>query len=103
MYFGGHRQSTVIGYGCPDLVKISTAYGLKAASISSLDGSDAVMEKFLATEETSLLEVKLALSTWVNPKLVVNRPIEDMSPFVERGELRAEMLIELVTEQDMPT
>jgi acetolactate synthase-1/2/3 large subunit len=98
LYFGGRRQSTVIGYGCPDLVKIAAAYGLTATSISSLDDADAVLEKFLATEGPSLLEVKLARSTWVNPKLVVNRPIEDMSPHLDREELKEEMLIELVEE-----
>jgi acetolactate synthase-1/2/3 large subunit len=33
---------------------------------------------------------------------VVNRPIEDMSPFIEREELRKEMLIELVDEKEVP-
>lgn len=102
MYFGGRRQSTVIGYGCPDLAKVAAAYGLKATSINSLDGSDAVMEMFLATEGPCLLEVKLAWSTWVNPKLVVNHPIEDMSPHLDREELTKEMLIELVEEGDVP-
>ncbi|WP_372339204.1 thiamine pyrophosphate-dependent enzyme [Cohnella sp. WQ 127256] len=27
MYMDGRQQSTVIGYGCPDLVKVAEAYG----------------------------------------------------------------------------
>ena len=40
--------------------------------------------------------------TCVNPKLVVNRPIEDMSPHLEREELAKEMLIDLVDEGEVP-
>lgn len=28
LYFGGRRQSTVIGYSCPDLGKVAMAYGV---------------------------------------------------------------------------
>jgi acetolactate synthase-1/2/3 large subunit len=38
----------------------------------------------------------------VNPKLVVNRPIEDMSPHLDRGELADAMLIDLVDEGEVP-
>jgi acetolactate synthase-1/2/3 large subunit len=44
----------------------------------------------------------LSQTTCVDPKLVVNRPIEDMSPHLDRDELRAIMLIDPVKEKDVP-
>lgn len=102
MYFGGRRQSTVIGYGCPDLVGIARAYGLPAFTIETLDDAAAVLEQALAVEGPAFVEVKLEQNSCVNPKLVVNRPIEDMSPYLERAELASAMLIDLVDEGEVP-
>lgn len=102
MYFGGRRQSTVIGYGCPDLVKIAEAYGLPAFTITSLDGAAAILDTALAVDGPAYVEVKLEQNSCVNPKLVVNRPIEDMSPHLDRTELAEAMLIDLVDEGDVP-
>lgn len=102
MYFGGRRQSTVIGYGCPDLVKIAEAYGLPTFTISSLDEAAAILDEALNVPGPAYVEVKLEQNTCVNPKLVVNRPIEDMSPHLDRKELAEAMLIELVDEGEVP-
>lgn len=102
MYFGGRQQSTVIGYGCPDLARITEAYGIASFTIASQIGAEHTLELFLATKGPAVLVVKLALNTCVNPKLVVNRPIEDMSPHLERDELAREMLIELIKEEEVP-
>jgi acetolactate synthase-1/2/3 large subunit len=102
LYFGGRRQSTVIGYGCPDLVKIAEAYGLPSFTITSLDHAGSVLNEAFGLAGPAFIEVKLEQNSCVNPKLVVNRPIEDMSPFLDRGELAAAMLIDLVDEGDVP-
>ena len=102
MYFGGRRQSTVIGYGCPDLVKIAEAYGLPAFTIDSLDNAAAILDQALALDGPAYVEVKLEQNSCVNPKLVVNRPIEDMSPHLDRDELADAMLIDLVDEGEVP-
>ena len=102
MYFGGRRQSTVIGYGCPDLVKVAAAYGLPAFAIDSLEGAAAVLDEALALDGPAFVEVKLEQNSCVNPKLVVNRPIEDMSPHLDREELAEAMLIDLVDEGEVP-
>lgn len=102
MYFDGRQQSTVIGYGCPDLVRIAEAYGIPSRSIASLEDADAVIAGVLTNDGPALLEVKLEKTTCVNPKLVVNRPIEDMSPHLAREELAREMLITLVDEGKVP-
>ncbi len=102
MYFGGRQQSTVIGYGCPDLVKIAEAYGVPAFTITTLDGAAEIIAQALQLEGPAFVDVKLEQTTCVNPKLVVNRPLEDMSPHLEREELAREMLIELVEEGEVP-
>lgn len=102
MYFGGRQQSTVIGYGCPNLVKIAEAYGLPTFTIKSLDEASAILKEALNVPGPAYVEVKLEQNTCVNPKLVVNRPIEDMSPHLDRNELAAAMLIDLVDEGDVP-
>lgn len=102
MYFGGRQQSTVVGYGCPDLVAIAAAYGIPAFSIETPDQVADVINRALALAGPVFVEVKLEQTTCVNPKLVVNRPIEDMSPHLEREELAREMLIDLVEEGDAP-
>lgn len=102
MYFGGRRQSTVIGYSCPDLCKVAEAYGIPAFTIESLDSADAVLAEALELEGPAYIEVKLEQNSCVNPKLVVNRPIEDMSPHLDRAELAEAMLIDLVDEGEVP-
>ncbi|UFS71310.1 thiamine pyrophosphate-binding protein [Geomonas sp. RF6] len=101
MYFGGRRQSTVIGYGCPDLIKVAEAYGVPAYRISGADAPE-VLAEALAAKGPAFVEVMLEQGTTVNPKLVVNRPIEDMSPHLDREELAREMLIDLVEEMEVP-
>ena len=102
MYFGGRQQSTVVGYGCPDLVKIARAYGVASFSITSLEGAAEIIDQALAVDGPAFVDIKLEQMTCVNPKLVVNRPIEDMSPHLEREELAREMLIDLVDEGEVP-
>lgn len=102
MYFGGRQQSTVIGYACPDLVKIAEAYGLPAFSIEAPEQVSEVLGRVLALNGPAFVEIKLEQGTCVNPKLVVNRPIEDMSPHLERDELSREMVIDLVDEGEVP-
>ena len=94
MYFEGRRQSTVDGYNCPDLVKIAEAYGIPSSSVSKLDDAGPAIARLLSGSGPALLEIKLELATCVNPKLVVNHPIEDMSPHLDREELVSAMIID---------
>jgi acetolactate synthase-1/2/3 large subunit len=100
MYFGSRHQSTIIGYRCPDLVKIAEAYGLPSFTISAMEQARSIIGKALSCEGPAFVDVKLGQTTQVNPKLVVNRPIEDMSPHLERDELKGIMLIDLDEEKD---
>jgi len=96
LYFDGRQESTVVGYNCPDLCRIAEAYGLTSYRIDSWKTAETVLDEALKLEGPVLVEVKLELHTVVNPKLVVNRPIEDMSPHLDKEELKRAMLIDLV-------
>lgn len=102
MYFGGRQQSTVIGYSCPDLGKVATAYSIPSYTIVSTAKSRDIIETVLKTEGPAFVDVQLEQATCVDPKLVVNRPIEDMSPHLDRAELEKIMLIDLVEEMEVP-
>jgi acetolactate synthase-1/2/3 large subunit len=94
MYFDGRRQSTVIGYGCPDFCRIADAYGISAVRVASVADAVKHLKKALKKKGPAFIEVMLNQGTAVNPKLVVNKPIEDMSPHLDREELAQNMLIE---------
>lgn len=101
MYFGGRRQSTVIGYSCPDLGKVAVAYGIPSYIITSLASARDIIETALKTKGPAFVDVKLEQTTCVDPKLVVNKPIEDMSPHLDRKELKQVMLIDLAEEMEV--
>ena len=100
LYFDGRRQSTVLGYSCPDLLKVAEAYGIKSYQIDSWQDAETTFAQALAGNEPAFINITLELATEVNPKLVVNRPIEDMLPYLDRSELQEQMLIEVIETVD---
>ncbi|WP_312420610.1 thiamine pyrophosphate-binding protein [Anaerospora hongkongensis] len=102
IYFEGRRQSTVLGYSCPNLIKIAEAYGIDSYEITSLESAGKTIEQAFSDNRPAFINVKLELATVVNPKLVVNRPIEDMYPHLDRAELGELMEIDLVEEIAVP-
>lgn len=101
-YFGSRHLSTIIGYRCPNLVKIAEAYGIPSCTITSMKRAEEIIEKAMNGDGPAFVDVNLGQATQVNPKLVVNRPIEDMSPHLRRDELKDIMLIDLAEEKDFP-
>lgn len=100
LYFDGRQQSTVLGN--PDFVKIALAYQIPGYQIRNNSEIDSVLTEVFMTKGPVLVEVALPQNTLVNPKLVVNRPVEDMYPFLDRDELKELMLIDLVEEMEVP-
>ncbi|MFB5679269.1 thiamine pyrophosphate-binding protein [Paenibacillus terreus] len=98
MHMDGRHQSTVEGYGCPDLVKVSKAYDIPAKRIMRYEEAQYVISEALETRGPFLVEINLETETEVHPRLAVNRPIEDMYPFLERSELKSMMRIKPLPE-----
>ncbi|NQX60255.1 thiamine pyrophosphate-binding protein [Paenibacillus qinlingensis] len=100
LYFGGRKQSTV--YSSPNIMRIAQAYDIPSFNITSIEEAELKIIEALSIEGPIVIVVSLEQNTTVNPKLVVNRPIEDMSPHLERHELKELMLIDLVEEVEVP-
>lgn len=100
LYFEGRQQSTVNPN--PSFINIVRAYAIPAFQMKSMNDLQE-LENFLNTEGPAFIEVILEKKTEVHPKLVVNRPIEDMYPYLDREELKKIMLVDLVDEMDIPT
>ena len=103
IYFGGRRQSTEVGYHCPDLKKIVEAYGVPVRVVRAMAHADGALRAALASKGPALVEVKLTRETAVEPKLTVDRPIEDMSPHMSRRRLRETMIIKPLLETNEKT
>lgn len=106
-YFGRLvGESPQSGVSFPDMVKIGAAYGLHSMRIEGRD-CEAALDEVLSAEGPVLCEVMLDPQQQFEPKLasrqlpggkMISSPLEDMSPFLSREELRANMLIPLVEE-----
>jgi acetolactate synthase-1/2/3 large subunit len=98
LYFGGRRQSTQVGYSCPDLKRIIEAYGVPGRTVSTMAQADSALRAALPAKAPALVEVKLTSETAVEPKLEFNRPLEDMSPYITRERLCKAMLVKPLPE-----
>jgi acetolactate synthase-1/2/3 large subunit len=89
----------------PDTVRLATAYGLPTASIQNQDNLAAELRAILETPGPVVCDVKLPRDEIRAPSLasarradgsMVSRPLEDLWPFLDRDELRRNMLVPLL-------
>lgn len=92
LYFEGRYNATIKDYAAPDFCKIAEAYGIRSVHIKN-DQELHSLKPLLASCEPMLIEVQLPQSTYVYPKLSINRPIEDQDPLLPRDELAGNMLV----------
>ena len=97
IYFDNRCPSTLDDYSVPNFEAIAKAYGiggqtLREAESLSLEEIDTVIQAFLADNAPALLDIHLPVATTVEPKLIVNKPIEDMYPFLPEKDLASLML-----------
>jgi acetolactate synthase I/II/III large subunit len=98
-YIGSHPAS---GVSCPDFVKVARAFDMPAFTAKSWEELDRVMPEFMAMDGPCIIEIfthpeqpflpKLGVSLKADGSLV-SPPLEDLSPFLPRDEMRANMLI----------
>jgi acetolactate synthase I/II/III large subunit len=94
LYFDKQYLGTLDDYSVPDLVEIAKAYGLKARNINNLENIDTKLEDIFANDKPELINIILDKTmTTVEPKLIVNKPIEDMYPFIDKEELDSLMIV----------
>lgn len=99
LYFDKNYIGTKKDYSVPDFEKIGNAYGIPSSTASTNDEIYQKIEEMLADDEPALLDIRLIESmTTVEPKLIVNKPIEDMYPFLDRDEFAEQMIIKPLDE-----
>ncbi len=99
-YFGSRFQSTIIGYSAPDFQKVVSAYRIQSMKISTNGKIENALHKLFNDKKAKFLEVNIDLKTPVYPKLSVNKPIEDQDPLLPRDELKLNMIIKPLKENE---
>lgn len=100
LYFDKKYSGTVNDYSVPNLVEIAKAYGLDARNIDDLHNIDEELKDIFSNNRPELINIILDKKmTSVEPKLIVNKPIEDMHPFISREKLNSLMIIKPLEEE----
>lgn len=90
------------GVSCPDFVKVAQSFGIEGAHIRSSADLLAGLDRALAAPGAYLCEIEMPEAQALIPRVqtmkspegkLMPTPIEDMFPFLEREELRRNMVI----------
>ena len=92
------------GLSFPDAQKIANAYGIHYLSVNKNENVENIMDQFINYEGSIILEIFCCIQGRY-PRLnaiknddgtFTNRPFEDMDPFMDREELKNEMIVKMV-------
>lgn len=83
MYFGSRFVQTIAsgGYSTPNFEKIATAFGIPYRRIDDVSQIDNCL---FSDDSMEFVEFVLPDTTYVFPKLAVNKPIQDQEPPIDR-------------------
>ncbi len=96
-YLDANSVGSVKDYTVPSFKKIGEAYGIKSSKISNFKKILKRISKSLIDSSSEIVDIELkAEMTTVEPRLDFNKSFEDMSPYLDRDELKEQMLVELV-------
>lgn len=93
------------GYSCPDFVKVAGAYGIAAMRIGNAGELGAGLDKALAASGPLLCEISMPADQSLGARVttrkmedgsLIAKPLEDMYPFLDRDEFRANMIVKPV-------
>jgi acetolactate synthase-1/2/3 large subunit len=96
-------ESPETGVWCPDSLKIADAYGLKGVRIDSVDGIDQKIKEVLDYDGPVVCDVMTPEWQLIIPRVssekrpdgtMVPKPYEDMYPFLDKEQLKKEMISE---------
>lgn len=86
-------------YSVPNFKHIGDAYDIKSHEVSNMDDIENIIKVSLENDECELIDIQLSESKHlVEPRLAGNRPMEDMSPFLDREEFKKQMVIKPLDE-----
>jgi acetolactate synthase-1/2/3 large subunit len=86
-------------YSVPIFKNIAEAYGIQSHEVSNMDEIENIIKASLQNDACELIDIHLSDSKHlVEPRLAGNRPMEDMAPFLDREEFKAQMIIKPLDE-----
>ena len=96
MWLGSRRVGVdeSSGLAMPNLQKIARAYKIDTVEINNHNELDEKLDHVLNSKKPILCEVKVSEKQKVIPKLEFGRPIHDLSPRLEKNELKTNMIID---------
>ncbi|HEY4415413.1 MAG TPA: thiamine pyrophosphate-binding protein [Verrucomicrobiae bacterium] len=87
-YFDSRFQSTLWGYSAPDFVKVAEAYGIAGRRVAnSAELAEALRWLWADPLAPMVLEVDIASTANVYPKMAFGRPITEMEPSFKPKEM----------------
>jgi acetolactate synthase-1/2/3 large subunit len=109
-HFGGHQVASGPDSGCtlPDIKKTAACYGIKYYCIDSHDELRKNMKLVLNYKGPAICEVKMPPTQETSPRTAAykkkdgsfaSRPMEDMCPFLDRGEFEENMFVEILEDE----
>jgi len=109
-FFKGHLVACdpSSGVTLPDTIRISQAYGLKAFKIVSHSSIEKRVQRVLNCKGPVICDVKIDPAVVTQPRVVsvmtssgkmASKPMEDLWPFLDRGEFKENMLIKPLKEE----
>ena len=81
------------GLSFPDFKKISDAFKLNYMELSEETDIDEILQKFITSKNSILLDVKIPQNARVNPQVKFGRPNEDMEPLLPRELFLENMIV----------
>ncbi|HEY4797584.1 MAG TPA: thiamine pyrophosphate-binding protein, partial [Bacteroidia bacterium] len=106
-YSGTDKKS---GVSCPDFSKIATAFDMPSFQIRTWEDADKVLPEFQKLKRSAICEVFMDPEQFFYPKLalaqqkdgtLISPPLEDLSPFLSREEMKKNMIIGLHPKSEM--
>lgn len=94
IYFESRCLCTVEDYSAPNFAEVAKAYGIKAKVINIKEDWQNELKTFLSDDAPGLLNVYFDQKTDVEPKLIVNQPIQNMYPYLPEDEIKKNMIME---------
>ena len=86
-------------YSAPDFKAIGTAYGIKSHEASGEQEISEIIASSLANDESELIDIKLTdAKNRLEPRLAIDRPMEDMYPYMDREILNELMIVKPIIE-----
>ena len=86
------------GYSSPDFAEVAEAYGIKAITIKTPGEIKEKIKEALDYNGPVVCDVLIDENQKIKPKIEFGRPLEDMSPYLERKEFLENMIIEPLPE-----